>query len=287
MCLEYMTSQIMMCENGHSVCSSCISSVSACPTCRRTLINMRNFTLEKVAAAAIYPCINREAGCKEILTAGTRNDHQKVCLYQSRECAFKKLWGVNCPWTGIPSKMKDHVSSEHEYEFTGPAPHVGRRYPRTMFQVPGSMFQVPSSMFQVTLQNVSPGKNYGKAILIDNHLFFLVWEIREDTFYFAVFYAGHEKEATGVTYEFEIYRKALKFAISGVCHSYLEEKREVLTPGECVTIPYGTVQKFVSESKELRCVIKVGKGFWFFPNFPEQKFVAVASDTSCLSDKSC
>jgi mannose-6-phosphate isomerase-like protein (cupin superfamily) len=176
--------------------------------------------------------------------------------------------------------MKDHVSSEHEYEFTGPARHAVRRYQMLMFQV-------PISMFQVTLQNVSPGKNYGKAILIDNQLFLLVWEIREDTFYFAVFYAGHEKEATGVTYEFEIYRKALKFAISGVCHSYLQEKRKVLTPGECVTIHYGAVQKFVSESKELTCVIKIGKVSWFPPIVPQKQFVAVASDTSCLSDKSC
>jgi hypothetical protein len=96
---------------------------------------------------------------------------------------------------------------------------------------------------------------------------------------------GHEKEATGVTYKFVICRHAQKFAISGVCHSYLEEKREVLTPAECVTIPYGAVQKFVSESKELTCVIKVGKvgiASCFVPKYSEEKFVAVASDTSCL-----
>jgi predicted RNA-binding protein with PUA domain len=74
-------------------------------------------------------------------------------------------------------KISDNVRSEHEYEFIGPALHVA------------GLFKSPVNKFEVTLQNVSPGKNYGKAILIDNHLFLLVWEIREDTFYFAVFYA--------------------------------------------------------------------------------------------------
>jgi hypothetical protein len=137
-------------------------------------------------------------------------------------------------------------------------------------------------MFHVTLQNVFPEKNYGKAFFVDNHLFFLVWEIREDTFYFAVFYAGHERDAKIFKYKFVICRHAQKFVISGVCHSYLQEKREVLKPGECVTIPYDALQKYVSESNELRCIIKVEKGSVFRLKYSEEQFVAVASDTSCL-----
>jgi hypothetical protein len=137
-------------------------------------------------------------------------------------------------------------------------------------------------MFQVTLQNVSLEKNYGKAFFVDNQLFFLVWEIREDTFYFAVFYAGHERDATGFKYKFQICHRTQNFVIFGVCHSYLQEKREVLKPGECVTIPYDAVQKCVSERNELQCVIKIGKISGIYYKNPEEKFVADASDTSCL-----
>jgi hypothetical protein len=165
-----------------------------------------------------------------------------------------------------------HVRSEHECDFITYAQHdtgVLKRY---------------KNVFEVTLQNVSPEKKYGKAMFTPDGLFYLDWEITADTFYFAVFYAGHENQAADYRYKFEICRHAQKSVTSGVCHSYLQEKRKVLKPGECVIIHYDAVQKYL-ESNELKCVIKVGRVSWFLVEQPSQKFVAVASETSRPSDK--
>jgi len=77
-CQEYMASPIKMCENGHNVCNSCRLRVSAGPTCRESLLNVRNITLGKNAATVIYPCKNRETGCEETFTVDDRNKHQFV-----------------------------------------------------------------------------------------------------------------------------------------------------------------------------------------------------------------
>ena len=102
-----------MCENGHKVCNSGRLRVSACPTCKGRFINVRNITLEKNAATAIYPSKNSEAGCEETFTMDGRNKHQFFCLYDSKECPFRKLSDVNCSWTGSQSDMAAHVISEH------------------------------------------------------------------------------------------------------------------------------------------------------------------------------
>jgi len=80
-CLEYMESPIKMCENGHTICDSCGSQVSKCPSCRGTFTKARNFTLGRIAATAIFPCKNREAGCGKTFTVNHKNSHQSQCWF--------------------------------------------------------------------------------------------------------------------------------------------------------------------------------------------------------------
>ena len=82
-CLQYMASPIKMCQNGHNICGSCIERLAECPTCRGKFLNVRNIVLEYMAATAVYPCENREAGCEETFTVDERNNHLSVCVYRS------------------------------------------------------------------------------------------------------------------------------------------------------------------------------------------------------------
>jgi hypothetical protein len=115
-CSGYMASPIRMCENGHNICSGCIYRLSVCPSCRGMFINVRNITLEKLAATAVYPCKNRGAGCEETFTADNRDSHRAVCLFRSRECPSTKLFGVDSPWTGTLSDIAVHILAEHVSE---------------------------------------------------------------------------------------------------------------------------------------------------------------------------
>ena len=235
-CVEYMASPIKMCVNGHNVCNSCRSRVSTCPTCKGRFNDVRNISLENIAAAIIYPCRNREAGCTETFTADDIIKHQSVCLYESKQCPFRKLSAVNCPWTGTLSDIAAHVRSEHGTEATE---DVG--------------------LFKVKLLDISRDRHYHHAVLILGELFYLVWETRAEAFSFAVFQFGRKNETEVFKYGIKIGNSEEYVAMRRKCHSYLEGGLKDLQPGKCVTLNYGTIQEYLSESGDLSCEIEIGR----------------------------
>jgi E3 ubiquitin-protein ligase SIAH1 len=233
-CLEYMVSTISMCENGHNMCTCCRSKVSNCPSCKGEFIKGRNITLEKVAAIAVYPCKNREAGCKKALKKDNITYHILACGYQSRECPFRKLSDMNCTWTGALTLIQSHVKTDH-----------------------GDQTAEHSGAFEVKLENFNTARRFCKAIFTLGKLFYLAWETTNHTFYFAVFCVGHKDEADQFTYDFIIGKQRDRISITGTCHSYLEAKSDVLRPGQCVTLHYRTVQKYVNQNTDLSCEIEI------------------------------
>jgi len=83
-CTEYMSSPIKMCENGHNICGSCKEHLWECPSCRGMFVTVRNIALEKLAATAVYPCKNREAGCEETFTVNDKDSHLAECLFHRK-----------------------------------------------------------------------------------------------------------------------------------------------------------------------------------------------------------
>jgi hypothetical protein len=208
--------------------------VSKCPSCQGEFIKGRNISLERVAANTTYPCKNWEAGCKKLLKKDNISYHNLGCCYQSRECPFRKLSDVNCPWTGALTLIGSHVKSDHVDQT---AEHSGA--------------------FEVELQNCNTGRRFCKAIFTLGKLFYLVWEITQHTFYFAVFCIGPKDEADRFTYDFIIGKQRERISITSTCRSYLESKSDVFRPGECATLYYSTVQKFVNQKSNLSCEIEI------------------------------
>jgi E3 ubiquitin-protein ligase SIAH1 len=87
-CMEYMASPIKLYENGHNICGGCKERLSECSSCRGKFMNVRNISLEKIAATALYPCQNSAAGCEETFTVDERNKHLSFCLYQAVNVLF-------------------------------------------------------------------------------------------------------------------------------------------------------------------------------------------------------
>jgi len=84
-----------MCENGHTICDSCGSQVSKCQSCGGTLTKARNFTLERIAATVIYPCKNKESGCKETFTVNHKNSHQSECFFRAKHALLENFLKSN------------------------------------------------------------------------------------------------------------------------------------------------------------------------------------------------
>jgi len=205
------------------------------------------------------------AGSEGTFTYDDTNIHQSESLYESRYCPFRALSGVDCPWTGILSDIEAHVRSDHGSE-TSDFPFK----------------------FTVTLRNIFTTENYRKAAFIGGKLFYLIWVLKNETLYFTVFHFEPPNESLGFTYRFRIIGYKRKVSVLDTCRSYLEDKREVLKPGEYFALHYATVKKYLDQNKGLSCHIHI-RGMHSTRN-PSQDIIdeyeAVASELSHLPDNS-
>jgi len=235
-CTEYMASPIKMCENEHNICGGCKERLSECPTCRGKLINVRNITLENLAATAVYPCKNRVTGCEETFRAEDRNNHLPVCLYESRECPVSIILGVNCSWTGTLSDMPFHVRAEHD----------------------SVIAEVPSH-FNVKLLDLVRGSIYTQLVLVWGELFCLNWCTEDQDIDFTVFHLGLKEDSEAFKFGIKMGNSEEYNTGTRKCHSFLDIYRTDLQPRKCVTISYDTILGFISESGYLSCEIEIGR----------------------------
>jgi hypothetical protein len=258
-CLVYMASPIQMCENGHNVCGGCKESLSECPTCRGKLINVRNITLEKYAANAIYPCKNREAGCEKTFTMEGRDSHLAECLFQSKECPFRKLSGVDCAWTGTLSHISNHLAVEHESETAELGGH-----------------------FKVELLDFAVGRPYRQLVRTSGELFYLAWETEGVVFSFGIFHFGPKNGTKFFKYGIKIGNYADYVILTRKCHCYMEGGLKDIQPGQCVTIHYGTIQECLDGKGNLSCEIEIR--MWPLEGFVSmnlQQYLPVCYPTCC------
>jgi hypothetical protein len=235
-CLEYMASPIKMCENGHNICGSCKEHLWECPSCRGKFVTVRNIALEKLAATAVYPCKNREAGCGETFTVNEKDNHLAECLFQRKRCPFRKLSGINCPWTGTMSDIAVHIKDKHNSETAEVQGH-----------------------FKVKLLDLGRGRRYHQAVFILGESFYLTWETKSDAFSFGVFHFGPKEETEAFKYGIKIGNSEEYISVIRKCHSYLEGGFKDLQPENYVKLYYNTILNCLSESRDLSCEIEIGR----------------------------
>ncbi|KAL3288531.1 hypothetical protein HHI36_002972 [Cryptolaemus montrouzieri] len=104
-CTDYLTVPIRQCATGHSVCGKCFEKLDRCALCRKEFTNSRNITLESLAMKMEYPCINKDAGCSELLSYDDREKHEHICsfgIFQTR-CLMR-----GCTFIGDIASLKSH-----------------------------------------------------------------------------------------------------------------------------------------------------------------------------------
>jgi len=192
--------------------------------------------LEKLAATAIYPCKNREAGCEETFTVNGKGSHLTECLFQSRDCPFRKLSGGDCAWTGTLSDIPVHVKDKHCSETAEVQGH-----------------------FNVKLLDLSRGKRYHQAVLILGDLFYLSWETMGNAFSFVVFHFCTKKETEVFKYSIKIGNSEEHVTVTRKCHSYLEVGLKDLQPEKYVKLYCNTILNCLSEKTDMLCEIEIGR----------------------------
>ncbi|PSN29895.1 hypothetical protein C0J52_27867 [Blattella germanica] len=236
-CDKYMEPPITLCNNGHNTCKNCIPKRQSCPTCRANFLKTRNLALENLARTVMYPCKNKDAGCEEIFSMNMKIRHLHECFYKSLICPFDEYAGVSCPWNGLLSEIKEHVLNDHGFE---------------------TDTRQENGAFAVTLKDISASKRY-TAAMAKLDLFFIIWEMRAEDFFCVVVLIGSKEEAAEYKYRFTIATPSGMEIISTcfVAQTYLNDLEQILQPGECVTLRYGTVTKFKNAQNALICEMEI------------------------------
>jgi E3 ubiquitin-protein ligase SIAH1 len=228
-CLEYMTPPITQCATGHNICTICRLRMKHCPTCRNQLPWIRNFTLENLAQAIDYPCVNKMAGCTQSFPLYSIKRHEAQCPYRNHECPYHKISKEDCDWSGSLVEMKNHVKEMHDspgdnVELTGP--------------------------LRTVLRDISEISSFRQVIFTLNEIFYVIWELRNNTFYCAAFHIGQKENSCKYKYRFRISKKKGAESISYCLktHSFMDDVDGLIERGECVAIRYNCVQKFIKNS---------------------------------------
>lgn len=100
-CFEFALPPIIQCQSGHIVCSNCRPKLTCCPTCRSTLGNIRNLSMEKIAYSLKFPCKYTSYGCKESMSHENKLEHEDICEFRMYNCPCP---GASCKWQVDKSK---------------------------------------------------------------------------------------------------------------------------------------------------------------------------------------
>ncbi|EAT42654.1 AAEL005826-PA [Aedes aegypti] len=112
-CAQALYGPIYLCQTGHSICTQCSGRISACPLCRKKLTEMRNYTLEAIAAKVHFPCTHAARGCTVRLPLELLWWHKDRCGYKQIECFMGKVW-EDCSWHGCEKDWIGHCVTEHQ-----------------------------------------------------------------------------------------------------------------------------------------------------------------------------
>ncbi|PNF30038.1 hypothetical protein B7P43_G05840 [Cryptotermes secundus] len=225
-CMGYMTPPITQCSTGHNVCSSCRPRLDHCPTCRNQLQWIRNLSLENLAAAINYPCVNKMVGCSESFTLHTIKDHEGQCPYRNHTCPYRKISKEDCFWAGPLPELKTHVQEMHN----SPGDHVELDGP-----------------FKTVLRNISETSSFRQTIFTLNEIFYIIWEVRDDIFYCVSFHIGPKKNSSKFKYRFRVSKRrgGESISYSLKTSSFMDDVEEIIKGGDCVAIHYRSVEKFI------------------------------------------
>jgi E3 ubiquitin-protein ligase SIAH1 len=219
--MEYRVPPIMLCTNGHNICSKCREIVQRCPTCRAQFSEIRNVVLENIIRKQKYHCANRQSGCLDFFSIDHIAQHQAVCEYRKIKCPFQINW--NCPWKGFKSDLKEHVKTAHPRSFIEDS-------------------TLRSSLFWDRILTV---------LSCFGELFVHYKRIQDGRLYGAVQLIGTSIEASKYKCEFTlraangVERISKTFFVQG----YSEDWETIFNSGKCLKLDEDTAKNFVEENK--------------------------------------
>lgn len=230
-CMEHMLPPIIMCESGHSICSSCRPNLAKCPSCRQPFLNLRNKALENLSLRAKHPCCYKPFGCQILFRTDQKSNHELVCPYRPYECPLLNADRILCQWSGIYDDLREHIQSNH-----------GDRLTDIM------------SWKSVCIRNYKEANRYSRVIFACEEIFYQQFEVLDNTFYFVIQHIGPENYGAIFQYNFKLATRGnLEFVSIGfVARSCKVDIQNIYRSGQCVKLCFDTVKNFLDEGNSLK-----------------------------------
>lgn len=77
-----LTTPILVCQSGHSICSDCRKRVSQCGLCAKKFTHTRNYVAEALIENSYFKCKYEKQGCIEVQTGFLMYEHQQNCYFR-------------------------------------------------------------------------------------------------------------------------------------------------------------------------------------------------------------
>jgi GDP-D-mannose dehydratase len=113
-CNQLNIFNLLQCQNGHTICSTCKTRVhNHCPTCRQELGGIRCLALEKVAESLELPCKYYSLGCPEVFPYYSKLKHESQCNFRPYSCPYA---GSECSVVGDIPFLVAHLRDDHKVD---------------------------------------------------------------------------------------------------------------------------------------------------------------------------
>ena len=240
-CTEYMRPPIILCVNGHMVCSICRPQIQNCPTCRGQFSDIRNLALEDLARKVNYPCKFQAYGCTEVSNHDTIDGHQVKCQFFQRKCPAAILAIGTCSWTGSSKDIKGHLKENH----------------------PDHCCEYIEGDFKF-LYKLTSNIRLFSFIFAYNEIFFSLFEWRVDSVFYAVLlYVGPAENAGKYKYKVELVNKDSTEGVTvmRLTRSSDEYLQDIYRTGNCVKLNCDMVKRLMDEKCTLKFkldIIRIG-----------------------------
>ncbi|CAH2093925.1 unnamed protein product [Euphydryas editha] len=219
--------QIYQCENGHSSCNNCRFANKLCGVCSKTIIDMRNITLEATIADMNIKQNTKSDGCSLSFSINEMGNHLKECPFNDIECPLSSTY-KNCTWKGKINQISIHFNDAHPQHCVADVDK------------------------EMTLLNINVGQSMIYFVKIGpfNFLVHIKVDENEKILYMTAQLLGTKVSASKWTYELHIYNKRQpqrKFQYIDVCYSNTESVTEIFNRAQCAALTLEYAQTFVND----------------------------------------
>jgi hypothetical protein len=236
-CLDTMTSPILQCEVGHSMCGDCIkdNEVKICPQCRGPLSKTRNYQLEQLIEnmpkSLKTSCFFADKGCKYLLAPTEKADHEVECKHRKFLCEGRKFAKWKCEWFGNYTELEQHFKREHgnhmEYKMQMEAD-----------------VKLDKDFRDVQIISFFNGAQY--------FWYKYMVDVARQKVHWIFQFIGPKKQAKNYYYEFEISNGPIrKLKVTEVCENDVVRAEELCQSERCVSLSFTTVKSYLNAAGKL------------------------------------